>query len=84
MSQVDLEPGVYEVVPKVTAERVTYRKVVEDVVKEYSEKNPQKLRQVGMQYDLAHSKGGITDEDLELLDKEEKEKKKKEERKKKE
>ncbi len=82
--EVDLEPGRYEVVPKISATRQSDKKMVEDVVKEWAEKNPSKLRQVGMQYDLAHAKGGITDEDLALETKEKEKKKKAEEKKKKE
>lgn len=33
------------------------------MVKDFADVNPQKLRQVGMQYDLAHSKTGVLDED---------------------
>ncbi|OHE93421.1 calpain family cysteine protease [Colletotrichum orchidophilum] len=70
--EVDLEPGIYEVLPKVTAARNSdgdgSTKPVEDVVKEYAERNPQKLRQVGLQYDIAHAKGGVRDED-ELVEK---------------
>ncbi|KAK2055780.1 calpain family cysteine protease [Colletotrichum caudatum] len=64
--EVDLEPGIYEVLPKVTATRNhngDAAKPVEEVVKEYAERNPQKLRQVGLQYDIAHAKGGVRDED---------------------
>jgi hypothetical protein len=75
--EVDLEPGRYEVVPKITATRDPGKKMVEDVVKEWAEKNPQKLRQVGMQYDLAHAKGGVPDEDELLVKKREEEKAKK-------
>jgi hypothetical protein len=46
--EVDLEPGTYEVLPKITATRNTDSSTVEAVVKEYAEKNPQKLRQVGV------------------------------------
>ncbi|KAK3387482.1 calpain family cysteine protease [Podospora didyma] len=82
--EVDLEPGIYEVLPKITATRWKGEKMVEDVVKEYAEKNPAKLRQVGMQYDLAHTKGGIPDEDELLTKKKAEEKKKADEKKKKE
>jgi hypothetical protein len=75
--EVHLEPGKYEVVPKITATRYPGKKMVEDVVKEWAEKNPQKLRQVGMQYDLAHAKGGVPDEDELLVKKREEEKAKK-------
>ncbi|KAK4194521.1 putative calpain [Triangularia verruculosa] len=84
--EVELEVGRYEVLPKVTAERVDWfgREQVEDVVKKWADKNPAKLRQVGMQYDLAHAKGGIPDEDDLLLKKKEEAKKKEENKKRKE
>ncbi|CAJ2505545.1 Uu.00g129390.m01.CDS01 [Anthostomella pinea] len=69
--EVELEPGNYEVLPKIAATRNENKSPVEEVVKEYADRNPQKLRQVGMQYDLAHAKGGVVDED-EALEKEEK------------
>lgn len=82
--EVDLEPGVYEVVPKITASRRgDGSRTVEQMVRKYAEENPQKLRQVGMQYDLAHAKPGVLDYDQELEEKKEKKKKKEEERNKK-
>ncbi|KAK8090182.1 hypothetical protein PG997_005143 [Apiospora hydei] len=69
--EVELEAGKrYEVLPKITATRNAggTAKPPQDVVREYAEKNPQKLRQVGMSYDLAHAKGGVPDED-EILEK---------------
>ncbi|KAK4644612.1 hypothetical protein QC761_306400 [Podospora bellae-mahoneyi] len=74
--EADLEPGRYEVLPKVTAERCDWRDQVQDVVKKWADKNPSKLRQVGMQYDLAHAKGGIPDEDDLILKKKEEAKRK--------
>lgn len=53
-------------------------------MRQLAEKNPQKLRQVGMQYDLAHAKGGISDEDLKIEALKAKEKQKAIDRKKKE
>ena len=82
--EVELDPGTYEVLPKVTATRRPGVKPVEDVVKEYAEKNPQKLRQVGMQFDQAHAKGGVVDEDDVIEKKQADEKKKKEKKKRKE
>ncbi|EJT71944.1 calpain-9 [Gaeumannomyces tritici R3-111a-1] len=82
--EVELEAGRYEVIPKITATRDADRKLVEDIVQECAEKHPQKLRQIGMQYDLAHAKGGVTDEDLLLETKAEAKKRKEEEKKKKE
>lgn len=75
--EVDLEPGIYEIIPKITAERHEFLQPVERVVKTWADKNPQKLRQVGLQYDLAHAKGGITDEDEQLQKKKSEQKRKK-------
>lgn len=61
--EIDLEPGRYEVLPKITATRDMNAKPLGRLVEYFAEENPQKLRQVGMQYDLAHAKGGIPDED---------------------
>lgn len=83
--EVELEAGKrYEVLPKITATRNEgpRAKPPQDIVREYAEKNPQKLRQVGMSYDLAHAKGGVPDED-ELLEKKKAELRKKKEDKKK-
>ncbi|KAH7305606.1 hypothetical protein B0I35DRAFT_444114, partial [Stachybotrys elegans] len=80
--EVELEPGTYEVLPKITAERdtaLTAEKTVEEVVKKYADKNPQKLRQVGMQYDIAHAKAGVVDEDA-VIEKRKADAKAKEER----
>lgn len=79
----NLEPGTYEVVPNLTAERDEDRPTVEKVVKAGADNNPQKLRQVGLQYDLAHAKGGVLDEDEELQKKRAEEKKKRRKQKKK-
>lgn len=61
--EVNLKPGLYEVIPKVTATHAPWRKPVEQVVMDQVKSNPAKLRQVGMQYDLAHAKAGVLDED---------------------
>ncbi|KAF2839451.1 cysteine proteinase, partial [Patellaria atrata CBS 101060] len=55
-AEVDLEPGRYEVLPKILASRNDAKQTVEEVVKELADKNPQKLRQIGLNYDLAHAK----------------------------
>jgi hypothetical protein len=67
--EIDLEPGHYEVLPKITATRHdadSSAHPVEKVVKKYADSNPQKLRQIGALYDEAHAKGGVLDEDGEL------------------
>ncbi|KAI5458137.1 hypothetical protein BGZ63DRAFT_407440 [Mariannaea sp. PMI_226] len=81
--ELNLEPGVYEVIPSISAERTSDRPTVEKVVKDAADKNPQKLRQVGLQYDLAHAKGGVLDEDEELQKRREKERQKRRKQKKK-
>ncbi|KAG5661067.1 hypothetical protein KAF25_002710 [Fusarium avenaceum] len=75
--EVELEPGTYEVIPKIVAERNAYLPTVQKMVKRAADNNPQKLRQIGLQYDLAHAKGGIIDEDEALRKKKETEKRKK-------
>ncbi|CRK38240.1 hypothetical protein BN1723_015294, partial [Verticillium longisporum] len=80
--EVELEAGRYEVLPKITATREKDALSVGDLVKKYANVNPQKLRQVGMQYDLAHAKGGVPDEDGMLESKKTELKRKKAEKKK--
>ncbi|KAF4977565.1 hypothetical protein FZEAL_5936 [Fusarium zealandicum] len=75
--EIELEPGTYEVIPKIVAERNQYESTVQRVVKQAADRNPQKLRQIGQQYDLAHAKGGIMDEDEALRKKWDSEKMKK-------
>ncbi|KAF4986831.1 hypothetical protein FGRMN_10649 [Fusarium graminum] len=75
--EVELEPGTYEVIPKIVAERYVFLPTVQAMVKRAADNNPQKLRQIGLQYDLAHAKGGILDEDEALRKKKETEKQKK-------
>ncbi|EKG09695.1 hypothetical protein MPH_13217 [Macrophomina phaseolina MS6] len=56
-AEVDLEePGNYEVIPMIIATKVDGADPVEEVVKNWAEKNPQKLRQIGLNYDIAHLK----------------------------
>jgi hypothetical protein len=45
------------VLPKILALRDTTNAAVEDVVKKWARRKPQKLRQIGLNYDLAHAKG---------------------------
>ncbi|USP75545.1 hypothetical protein yc1106_02819 [Curvularia clavata] len=71
-AEVDLEAGVYEVVPKIVATRDSDVPEAIDVVKKLAMRNPQKLRQIGMNYDMANAKGVVE------LPEEEKEKKVKE------
>jgi hypothetical protein len=61
--EIHLQPGRYEVFPRVTADKRNWIKPVEQVLKNYAQNNPAKLRQVGLQYDRAHAKAGVLDED---------------------
>ena len=58
-AEVDLEAGVYEVVPKIVATRDSDVPEAIDVVKKLAQRNPQKLRQIGMNYDMANAKGVV-------------------------
>ncbi|CAK7232964.1 hypothetical protein SBRCBS47491_008447 [Sporothrix bragantina] len=59
--------GQYEVLPQVKAHRNKHKLTEAAVVRETIETNPEKLRQIGQQYDMAHAKGGdVVDEDLVL------------------
>jgi hypothetical protein len=51
--------------PKISATRNPDKPFAEDVVKKAAEENPQKLRQIGLNYDLAHVKGGFEEEEEE-------------------
>ena len=78
--EVDLEPGVYEVLPKITA-RKSGKPAVENIVTLLADEKPQKLRQVGLSFDLAHAKALKSDLAREQ-EAEERKKKKTEEKKK--
>ncbi|KAK4171194.1 putative calpain [Triangularia setosa] len=54
--EIDLEPGIYEVLSKITAERDMSKSPVETIVKISAQRRPEKLRQVGLSFDLAHAK----------------------------
>lgn len=56
--EVTLEPGAYEIIPNITAERDEQCMPVEEMVRIAARTNPDKLRQVGKQFDLAHAKVG--------------------------
>jgi len=58
-AEVDLKPGKYEVVPKIVATRSADSPDVYDVVTKTADRNPQKLRQIGMNYDIANAKGSV-------------------------
>ncbi|KAF2666817.1 cysteine proteinase [Microthyrium microscopicum] len=76
-AEVDLEPGTYEVIPQVIAQRYDTRQMVEDQVKKFAESKPQKLRQIGMNHDMAVMKGNVPESetlDVQTKDQEDAEK----------
>jgi chemotaxis protein histidine kinase CheA len=82
-AEVDLDPGKYEILPKIVASKDDSAPEVYDVVRKLADRNPQKLRQIGLNYDIANAKGviEISEEEKkkkELKKKEAAEKKKKE------
>ena len=58
-SDLELEPGVYSVLMRITAKRISDDTTVERIVKEKCEGRPNKLIQIGLSYNLAHAKGEI-------------------------
>jgi hypothetical protein len=66
-AEIELEKGEYDVIPKICAHRDSSQSFVEDVVKKYAESNPQKLRQIGINHDVANAKG-LELKDLQDLD----------------
>jgi len=76
-AEVDLPPGIYEVLPKIVAVKRSYKSSVQDVVRSVADENPQKLRQIGMNYDVAQAIAEPTEEEIEAEKKEAEEKKKK-------
>ncbi|KAF2004785.1 cysteine proteinase [Amniculicola lignicola CBS 123094] len=77
--EVDLEPGKYELLPKIVAIRDAEAPEVHDVVTKVADRNPQKLRQIGLNYDIANAKGVVelTEEEQKKKDQKAKEAKEK-------
>ena len=67
-ADVTLEPGTYSVLMKITAHR-NYKTEIEEIVKQYAEIKREKLVQVGLSHDLAHTKGIVVETEAEKADK---------------
>lgn len=67
-AELELEAGDYDVLIKVTAEKLEGALPVEDVVRNNAKERGEKLQRIGLAYDLAHAKGQIkeTDEERKL------------------
>ncbi|KAL4895374.1 hypothetical protein BDV59DRAFT_173792 [Aspergillus ambiguus] len=75
-AEVDLEPGRYHVLLKITAERYDAEST-EDVVRSLAPIKREKLVQIGLSYDLAHAKGLVVETEKEKLAREDAEKRRK-------
>lgn len=74
---IDLEPGTYSVLMKITAKRNSAKATVEQVIRDSCRDRQDKLIQIGLAYDLAHAKGQIKETEGEKKVREEREAKKK-------
>ena len=66
--ELDLEAGDYDVMVKIQATRYSRRPKPADIVKHNCVWRPQKLLKVGKNYDLAHAKGGLKENEVERID----------------
>ncbi|KAI4129009.1 MAG: hypothetical protein LQ338_002476 [Usnochroma carphineum] len=76
-TDIELEPGTYSVLMKITAKRYTDELTPDQVIRNNCMGRPEKLIQVGLSYDLAHAKGQIRETEKEKAAREKREQKKK-------
>ncbi|KAL9031333.1 MAG: hypothetical protein Q9196_000623 [Gyalolechia fulgens] len=76
-TDIELEPGTYSVLMKITAKRWTDGLTPDQVIRNSCMERPEKLIQVGLSYDLAHAKGEIRETEKEKTANEAREQKKK-------
>ncbi|KKK17275.1 hypothetical protein ARAM_006364 [Aspergillus rambellii] len=72
-AEVDLEPGSYHVLMKITAYRCQGVESTEESVKRLAPIRREKLVQIGLSYDLAHAKGIVVETEAEKREREERE-----------
>lgn len=60
-AETELEPGTYELLLKITAERFDEKKTPEQVIRDFKDERREKILNVGKSFDLAHSKGKLRD-----------------------
>ncbi|KAL8723509.1 MAG: hypothetical protein Q9225_000242 [Loekoesia sp. 1 TL-2023] len=75
-TDIELEPGTYSVLMKITAKRWTGDLTADQVIRNSCMQRPEKLIQVGLSYDLAHAKGQIKETEKEKAAREAREQKK--------
>ena len=76
-ADLDLEPGTYSVLMKITAKKWPTDPTAEQIIRQTCRDRPEKLTQIGLAYDLAHAKGAIKETDKEKKNRQEREEKKK-------
>lgn len=76
-TDIELEPGTYSVLMKITAKRYTGDLTPDQIIRTSCMERPEKLIQVGLSYDLAHAKGQIKETEKEKAVREKREQKKK-------
>lgn len=64
-AELDLEPGVYNVLVKLTATRNALGQTPEEVIKQYRDSRREKLLAIGKSFDLTHSKGKLREKEQE-------------------
>ena len=74
-ADLDLEPGTYSVLMKITAQKWATEPTAEQIIRQTCKDRPEKLTQIGLAYDLAHAKGAIKETDKEKKNRQEREKK---------
>ncbi|KAJ5168766.1 uncharacterized protein N7482_004360 [Penicillium canariense] len=67
-AEINLEPGRYQVLMKITAYRHEDMESTEETVRRLASTHREKLVQVGLSYDLAHAKGLVAETDQERYD----------------
>lgn len=76
-TDIELEPGTYSVLMRITAKRWTGDLTPDQVIRNSCMERPEKLIQVGLSYDLAHAKGEIRETEREKTAHEAREQRKK-------
>lgn len=69
-AEVDLDPGRYHVLMKITAFRLDDVESTEETIRRLAPTQREKLVQVGLSYDLAHAKGLVADTEQERRERE--------------
>ena len=69
-TELDLEPGTYSVLLKITAKRFPEAETVDDVIAKTCQTRRKKLQAVGLSYDMAHAKGHFQELEAEKIKRE--------------